>query len=98
MICGVFLDLSVFSGCYRKKVIDLLYGWRNWFSKHSSNMWNIVLLCLMWALRRDLNHHTFEDTESSVTQLTTFFIRFLFDWLVCGVLPIVTLSLNLKNR
>lgn len=29
-------------------MIDLLAGWRNWFSKHSSAVWNLVPLCLMW--------------------------------------------------
>ena len=35
----VFLD---------NRVIDLLAGWRNWFSKHSSAVWNLAPLCLMW--------------------------------------------------
>ena len=28
-----------------KKVIDLLLGWGNRVGKHSSDIWNLVLLC-----------------------------------------------------
>lgn len=28
-------------------VRDLLFGWRNWFGKHSSDIWNVVPFCLM---------------------------------------------------
>ena len=34
------------------RVMDLLFGWRNWFDKHSSDVWNLVPLCLMWTIWR----------------------------------------------
>ena len=36
----------VSSGC----VMGMLFGWRNWFGKHSSKVWNLVTLCLMWTI------------------------------------------------
>uniref|UniRef100_A0A2N9FXH9 Proteasome component Ecm29 N-terminal domain-containing protein n=1 Tax=Fagus sylvatica TaxID=28930 RepID=A0A2N9FXH9_FAGSY len=32
------------------RVIVLLAGWRNWFGKCSSAVWNLAPLCLMWVL------------------------------------------------
>ena len=29
------------------KVASLLFGWRNWFGKHSSNVWNLVSAYVM---------------------------------------------------
>ena len=43
-------------------VFDLMVGWRNWLGKRSSAVWNVVLLCLMWLLWRELNSLT-EDVE-----------------------------------
>ena len=31
-------------------VADTLFGWWNWPGKHSSSIWNLGLLCLMWCL------------------------------------------------
>ncbi len=31
-------------------VLDLLAGWRNWFGKHSSDVWNLAPLCVMWSV------------------------------------------------
>ena len=31
-------------------ILDLLFGWWNWLGKHSSNIWNLVLLSLLWCL------------------------------------------------
>lgn len=33
-----------------ERVIGLLFGWSDWLWKHSSNIWNLVLLCLMWII------------------------------------------------
>ena len=33
-----------------EKVVDLLFGWFNWFSKHNSKVRNLVTLCLMWTV------------------------------------------------
>ena len=27
------------------RVVDLLFGWRNWFGKHHSHIWNLIPLC-----------------------------------------------------
>ena len=43
------------------RVVDLLFGWHNWFRKHSSDIWNLVPLCLMWTVWRERNRLTFED-------------------------------------
>ena len=32
--------------------------------KHSSDIWNLIPLCLIWCIWRELNSHTFEDAES----------------------------------
>jgi hypothetical protein len=45
------------------KVIDLLFGGRSWVGNHSSDIWNLVPLCLMWLLSRERNCHTFEDVD-----------------------------------
>ena len=33
-----------------KTVLDLLFGWWNWLEKHSFDIWNLVLLCLLWSM------------------------------------------------
>ena len=38
-----------------EKVIDLLFGWRNWVGKHSLDIWNLVPLCLMWTIWHEWN-------------------------------------------
>ena len=42
--CGaLFLGSCGFSGCdLLEKVIDLLFGWKNWVGKHSLDVWNMV--------------------------------------------------------
>ncbi len=62
-----------------EKVVDLLFGWRNWFGKHSSEVWNLVPLCLIWTVWHERNKHTFEDTEHSGTKLLELFYGILFD-------------------
>ena len=66
--CGVLsLDLLGSPGFYQEaKTVLELFGWRNWLEKHSSDIWNLVPLCLMWCVLKELNKHTFEDVESSV--------------------------------
>jgi hypothetical protein len=51
----------VIPGC----VMDLLAGWRiwfgnlffwiSWFGKQSSDIWNLVALCVMWSIWRERN-------------------------------------------
>ena len=52
-----------------KWVVDLLFAHRNWFGKHSLDIWYVVPLCLMWILWRERNRQTFEDPERSISQL-----------------------------
>ena len=63
-----------------RSVADTLFGWWNWFGKHSSSVWNLDPLCLMWCLWRERNWRTFEDMESSDDQLLASFSGSLFDW------------------
>jgi hypothetical protein len=28
-------------------VMDMLFGWRNWFGKHCLDVWKLIPLCLM---------------------------------------------------
>jgi hypothetical protein len=61
-------------------VADLLFGWWNWLGKDSSNIWNVVPLCLMWTLWWEQNRRTFEDKERSIDELASNFFRMLLDW------------------
>jgi hypothetical protein len=63
-----------------REVIDLLSGWRNWFGKHDSGVWNLVPSCLMWTLWTERNRRIFEDKSSSMDQLKGTFVNSLFDW------------------
>uniref|UniRef100_A0A2N9EKG6 Reverse transcriptase domain-containing protein n=1 Tax=Fagus sylvatica TaxID=28930 RepID=A0A2N9EKG6_FAGSY len=47
------------------RVINLLDGWWNLFGRQSSDIWNLVHLCLMWTIWRERNSRTFEDKEKS---------------------------------
>ena len=31
-------------------VADLLFCWYHWFGKHNSNIWNLVIGCLIWTI------------------------------------------------
>jgi hypothetical protein len=48
-----------------ERVLELLFGWHNGLGKFSSDIWNLVPLCLMWTLWRECNRHTFEDAAKS---------------------------------
>ena len=56
------------------------FSWRNYFDKHSSDIWNMVPACLMWLVWKEQNRHTFEELESYLDQLKTLFSCTLFDW------------------
>lgn len=83
-ILDVLCVISMFSGetvdhlfvTLCEKVIDLLFGWRNWVGKRSSDIWNLVPLCLMWTLCGGngiaglfSEHKTFEDTIAHIVVL-----------------------------
>ena len=47
----------------------LLSGWRNWFRKHSPDVWNLMPTCLMWLVWKERDSPMFEDAERSLDQL-----------------------------
>jgi hypothetical protein len=61
-------------------VLDHVAGWRNWFGKHNSEVWNLVPACVMWSLWRERNKRTFEDLELSVDKLIESCMCSLFEW------------------
>ena len=63
-----------------RTVSDLLFSWWNWFGKHSSYIWNLVSLCLMWCIWKERNRRTFEDLDISKDHLLAIFSGSLFDW------------------
>jgi hypothetical protein len=63
-----------------RSVVDLLFGWRNWFGRHHSHIWNLVPLCLMWTVWCERNSRTFDDMKKSDDQLLGSFVESLFDW------------------
>ena len=63
-----------------RMILDLLFGWWNWLGIHSSDVHNLVNLCLMWMVWQECNRHMFEDLKSSRTQLLAMFSSRLFHW------------------
>ena len=63
-----------------RSIADTLFGWWNQFGKHSSRVWNLAPLCLMWCIWRERNWRTFEDRDKSDDQLLAYFSGSLFDW------------------
>ena len=63
-----------------RSVADTLFSWWNWLGMHSSSIWNLAPLCVMWCHWRERNWRTFEDMESSDDQLLASFSGTLFDW------------------
>ena len=63
-----------------RSIPDLLFGWWNWLGKHSSQIWNLVPLCILWFIWKERNRRTFEDLDSSSDQMLASFSGTLFDW------------------
>ena len=61
-------------------VVDFLFGWQNWFRKHSSDVWNLVHLCLMWTVWQERNWCTSNNLESC--ESVSWVICKLVVWLV----------------
>ena len=61
-------------------VVSLLFAWRNWLETFSSNVWNMVLACLMCLICKEHNAQTFEDIERPVDHLKSLLARTLFGW------------------
>ena len=74
-------------------VLDHLVGWRNWFGKHDSDVWNLVPACVMWSLWRERNKRNFEDVELSIYKLIESCMCSLFDWSrACGFTTLLTVG------
>ena len=63
-----------------KTVSSLLFVWRNWFGKHLSTIWNMVLTCLMWLVWMERNTCIFEDNERPLYHLKALLFSTLFQW------------------
>ena len=63
-----------------RSIPDLLFGWWNWLGKHSSQIWNLVPLCIFWYIWNERNQRTFEDLDNTVDQILASFSGTLFDW------------------
>ena len=64
-------------------VVDLFFCWYHWLGKHNSDIWNLVLGCLMWNIWTEWNRRSFEDTGKSLDQLLELCKQTLFDWSRC---------------
>ena len=64
-------------------VEDLLFCWYHWLGKHSSDIWDLALGCLMWTIWAEWNRQSFEDEGKTMVQLLEFCHRTLFDWSRC---------------
>ena len=66
--------------------------------KHLSNIWNFVMLCLMWCLWRECNRCMFEDVDSSRDSLLASFSGYMFDWSrACGLTSSDSLPLFISS-
>ena len=70
----------VLSWVILRSTLDLLFGWWNWLEKYLSQIWNLVLLCILWCIWKEWNRRTFEDLDSSSDQMLASFSGTLFDW------------------
>ena len=60
-------------------VVDLLFCWYHWLGKHSFDIWDLVLGCLMRTIWTERNRRSFEDEGKTVVQLLELCQRTLFD-------------------
>lgn len=63
-----------------RSIVHLLSRWRNFFGKHSSLVWNLVPIFLLWTLWTMRNHCDFEDEEALLVKLKLLFIQSIFHW------------------
>ena len=47
----------------------MLSCWHQWLGKHNSDIWNLVLGCLMWSVWLERNRQSFEDNEKMLDEL-----------------------------
>ena len=63
-----------------ERVVDFLFGWHNSLGKFSSDIWNLVPLCLMWTIWRERNRRTFKDVSKTMQQILECFTAQLFEF------------------
>ena len=63
-----------------RSVSSFFFIWRNWFGKHLSTVWNMVLACLMWLVWQERNARIFEDNERTLDHLKSLIFGALFQW------------------
>ena len=74
-------------------VVPLLFAWRNWLGNYSSNVWNMVPVCLMWLEWKERNARTFEGIERPIELLKTSLAGTLFEWShIWGLTHCISLS------
>ena len=77
-------------------VAGLLSCWHQWLGKHNSNIWNLILGCLMWIVWLERNRCSFENMEKTLDKLKVLCLRSLFlSGLVVRALLILCLFQNL---
>jgi hypothetical protein len=76
--CSVFSMFGI-QWVLPAKVLDMLAGWHNWFGRHSSTVWNLAPLCVVWSLWKERNRRIFEDLEKPFSHLQEQFSGLLFD-------------------
>ena len=52
-----------------RSVSSFFFIWRNWFGKHLSTIWHMVLTCLMWLVQQERNARIFEDNARTLEHL-----------------------------
>ena len=60
-------------------IVSLLFASRNWLGNYTSNVWNMVPMCLIWLVWKERNAQTFKDTERPIDLLKTLLARTLFE-------------------
>ena len=61
-------------------VDSLLFAWSNCLGNFSSNVWNMIPVCLMWLIWRERNSRMFEDIERPVDLVKSLLVGTLFEW------------------
>ena len=66
-------------------VAGLSFFWHQWLGNHTSNIWNLIPVCLMWIVRLERTCCSFEDIEKMLEELNFFAGVVFLIGLVVGV-------------